>query len=190
MTDVQPPSLSGSRCHLRPLLPAYYADLYELSLQDEIVLRWRNRGQIPPYEAFVQSLHSGVLAQFVVATAQDNRLRGLVVAYNANHRDGTISLGAIGKPGSGPLVVEGVLLLARYVLAYWPFRILHLEVADYNVGQFASAIRDGLLVEEGRLRDAIFFDGGYWDRVILSIARESAERYLDNHVSMLTPRKE
>ncbi len=71
----------------------------------------------------------------------------------------------------GVKALEGTVLFLNHVFRTWPFRKLYLETPQYNLDQFASG-SGRLLEEESRLRDHWYYDGQYWDHVVLSRWRE------------------
>jgi hypothetical protein len=180
-SSLTSPGLVGRRSRLVALLPAHYPAIYQLAVQENVAaFRWRHRGNIPSYEAFVQSLYSSVLIQFAVtSTREQSGIFGLVVAYNANPIDQTTYLAVLSQAKYGAATMEGVLLFVRYILAFWPFRKLYVELPEYNLPQFATAVKAGLLVEEGRLFENSYYSDRYWDKLIMSISREAAREHLD-----------
>jgi hypothetical protein len=66
----------------------------------------------------------------------------------------------------------GLALFLRYVFTCWNFRKLYMEVAEYNYEQFSSGA--GRFFEvEGRLREHFYYGGRYWDKLILTLSRET-----------------
>ena len=78
---------------------------------------------------------------------------------------------------SGAGVLEAFALFVRYLFRLWPLRKLYLELPEFNLPQFASAVRVGLLKEEGRLRGDRYFDGAYWDQLVLAVYPTDAEEF-------------
>jgi RimJ/RimL family protein N-acetyltransferase len=170
--------LEGRWFSLVPLNPNHHVPLFELSHREQNNFRWRFRGVIPSAAAFEQSIYAGVLTQFaIVPKDRPNQFAGLVVAYNASPQDAYCYLGAVTDPKFGSGTIEGVALFLRYLFRHWPFRKVYLEVAQYNVTQYESATRLGVMKEEARLKDHIYFDNQYWDQMLFAIYRESAEEY-------------
>jgi len=127
-------------------------------------------------------LYQGVFAQFVVVLTSEPRSPvGHVVAYNANLRDGSCHIGVVGDRQVGAGILEATALFFEYLFAHWPFRKLLMETPEFNAQQFASALTSGLLREEGRLVNQQFYDGEYWDEIILAIYREDALAFRDSH---------
>jgi len=55
------------------------------------------------------------------------------------------------------------------------------ETPEFNLHQFQSAIDVGLFQEEGRLKGHRFYDGNYWDYLILAVYRTEAEEFLERN---------
>jgi len=173
-TSPQAPSLQGKRFSLAPLMPEHHAPLYRLVTSEHANFRWRYRGEIPPIESFERTLHSNVLVQFAIVAQQDRRrFAGLVVAYNYVPRDTTCYLAVVTDPACGGGTLEATGLFVRYLFACWPLRKIYIEAADFNIRQYASGLRSGLLVSEGLLKEHHYFDDRYWDLQILAIYREA-----------------
>jgi RimJ/RimL family protein N-acetyltransferase len=176
------PSLDGKRYSLVPLGSEHHRALYRLSISEQTSFRWRYRGALPHFDAFVQTINSNVLTQFVVVPNSDpQKLVGLVVAYDANFQDGHVYLAAISDTKHGAAAAESVGLILRYLFLLWPLKKVYLESPDFNVFQFKSAIEIGLFQEEGRLKDHRYYDGRYWDYLVFAIYREEAERFLEEN---------
>ncbi len=177
-TDV----LRGRWITLTPVNPSHHRALYELGFRDQNSFRWRYRGSMPSFTAFEQSLYAGVLCQFAVCPNDEvGKIVGLTVAYNGSPQDEFCYLAAVADKAIGPGTVEAVALFVRYLFRYWPFRKIYLESLEFNVSQYASAVRLGLFREEGRLREHHYFDGRYWDLVLYALYREDALKFADDH---------
>ena len=177
--------LSGRWFSLVPLHPRHHQALYGLAFRDQNNFRWRYRGTIPPFVTFEQSLYTGVLCQFAVCPNENrDRFAGLVVAYNSNSQDGFCYMAAITDKTFGSGTVEAVALFLRYLFKYWPIRKIYLESVEYNIPQYASAIKLGIFKEEGRLRNHHYFDDRYWDLVFLAIYRDDAAQFEKSHPMM------
>lgn len=178
--DVEPPSLQGARVSLVPLTPEFVRPIYQLSISENINFRWRMHGAIPPFEAFERSLYGNILVQFaIVLTRNPKALVGHIVGYDGNLQDGTCYLGVIRDPRAGAGALEGVAIFVRYLFAHFPLRKIYIQAPEFNVRQFASAISAGVLVEEGRLKQHQYFNGKYWDVLVLALYRERLQGYRD-----------
>lgn len=171
--SAQPVELIGRHFRLVPVIPPHHRAIYQLSIAEQVSFRWRFHGLIPTFEAFERNLHANVLVQFVVAPRSDlSAVAGLVVAYNANLQDGYVYVAAINDRSFGVGALEGLLLLIDYLFANWPLRKIYLEAPEFNVPQFESAIRRGLLKEESRLLEHRFYQGRFWDFITWAIYRD------------------
>jgi RimJ/RimL family protein N-acetyltransferase len=165
-----PLQMAGNFFRLTPVMPPSVAFLYSLCVSPDVGFRWRFRGAVPPIQKFEHELWQGVLAQFVVESIQANQPAGHVACYNADLRLGHAYVGAAMVPqyqGTG-IVVEPVLLFFEYLFDVWPFHKLYLELPEFNLPQFASAIGRGLHVE-GRMRGHDYYKGRRWDRLLLAV---------------------
>ncbi len=186
--DTRPDSLHGRRFSLVPLTVEYHRFLYRLSVRDENTFRWRYHGAVPPFDAFERSLYAGVLCQFVISpTGNPEKLAGLVVAYNASLQSDYCFLAIIADRGAGAGIFEGLALFLRYLLDHWPLRKIYLEAPEYNVVQFASLVRAGLLKEEARFKEHQYFAGRYWDLVTYAIYREDLLRFGERFDALFLP---
>jgi RimJ/RimL family protein N-acetyltransferase/acyl carrier protein len=171
-TTTRPPSWEGKRVSIRPVLPNDRQRLYEWTIHPNNCVRWRFRGGIPDPTEFERSLDAGVLVQFITTRKETVEAVGLVTAYNANHRDGHVFVSALCDPRyqSSGLLIEGFALLIDYLFLNWPFRKIYLESMEFNLGQYANSL-GRLLIEEGRLKDHVFYDDRYWDLVTAALYR-------------------
>jgi RimJ/RimL family protein N-acetyltransferase len=172
------PSLEGRWFALAPVLPEQHRQLYALAVADQIGFRWRFRGAVPPFGVFEQTLHQNVPLQLsIVSKDAPPRLVGLVAAYNMNFQDATTYVALVTDRRSGAGALEAFALFVRYLFRLWPLRKLYFELPEFNLPQFASAVRVGLLKEEGRLRGDRYFDGAYWDQLTLAMYPSDAEEF-------------
>lgn len=166
-------ALVGRRVALRPVRPADYEMLYRAELSEALGRRWRHRGTTPSPERFVQTLWDGVLAQFVVVRKSTNEPIGLVGAYDLDWRDATCSVAVTAFPGEigNGWAIEGAELFFDHLFAAFPLRKLYAESVEGNYQAFSAGA--GLVFhEEGRLRDHDYYDGKYWDKIILAVYRD------------------
>ena len=163
--------------------------LYSLATRDDISYRWRFRGAIPPFEAFVATFHDNVLMQAVALDPRTGEGIGHLLIYNADLRNGTAYLGVIVDPrvvGQG-VGNEACILFMQSVLDRWPLRKVYVEIPEYTFGALAGHMGDALgrdVVREGCLIEYTYFAGRYWDVHLCSIGAESWRRWaqerLDN----------
>jgi RimJ/RimL family protein N-acetyltransferase len=177
---VESPSqrTSGRWISLRPVRPVDYDAIRAAELSDGLGVRWRHAGATPSPEGFAHTLWAGVLVQYLVVANDDQRLIGLVSAYNADLRSGTCTVGfaRFDPADRSPGLIEGAILLADHLFNHWPFRKLYGETLEFNLSSF-QALLGPLLVEEGRLRDHAFVGGRHWDLLYLALYRETWEAW-------------
>jgi len=76
-------------------------------------------------------------------------------------------------------------LFIDYVFRIGGFRKLYFETVEFNLEQYGSGLGK-FFVEEGRLRAHEYYDGIYWDTLVMAIyserwreVREQYSRWLD-----------
>jgi len=159
---------------LRPVMADDIPSLYLLETSEVLGPRWRFRGSTPGMDRWSGATWGTVLASFIVLDATKDAPIGLVATHEANFQDGHAKMSAANfmPPGNRHLAfILGIGLFLDYVFRCWDLRKLYMEVPEYNYDQFASGA-GRFFEEEGRLRDHFFFDGRYWDQVILGLYRE------------------
>jgi hypothetical protein len=171
-----PPAMSAGGVTLRPMRPSDYEFVQSAELSGPLAVRWRFHGGTPSPEEWAQRTFAGVLAQYLVFTGPALPPEGVVTAYGAQFEHGHVKLAAarFGADERSPAMVLGIALLLRHLFTCWPLRKVYLDVPEYNLDQFASAI-GRYFVEEGRLRDHWFYDGQHWDEVKLALYRDRWE---------------
>ncbi len=172
-------SLATADVALRPLDPGDVPALYRASLDPAESYRWRFRGATPSLQQFNDALYQGTLAQFAVTDRPTGSLHGLVVVYNAMHEGGWAYVAfqrvANADARRGHMIV-GIILMIDYAFRTWPFRKLYGELPSYNYESIVGSIGTPV-VEEGRLKDHMYFDGNYYDMHIIAIYREAWEEF-------------
>lgn len=173
--EFVPPLLSGRYTYLRPVTPRDYHNLRVLELSPEIGVRWRFRGATPTQEQWVQAAGAQFL-EFVVVRSADQQPLGVVRLNHENFKDqhAHAMAASFATPHRSPLMVFGIALFIDYVFKCWNFRKLYFELPEYNLPQFASGL-GSFLVQEGRLRQHLYYDGRYWDSVTLALYRRTWE---------------
>ena len=68
-----------------------------------------------------------------------------------------------------------MLLFFDYLFTVFNIRKLYAEVLEFNFGQFASGAEHVFKVE-GRLTDHDWYDGRYWDMLVLALYRDDFMR--------------
>lgn len=163
----------GRHVRLRAVDPSDLGDLYRLEVASPAAVRWRFRGRTPSPEEHARSVWAGVTATFVVASNTTNAVLGLVSMYDYSAENQIAFISAIGQQDAlqSGLMVEAAVLFLDYCFRVWNLRRVYLDAPEYNMDQFASVATVGF-AEEGRMIEAEFFDGRYWDRVFLGISRD------------------
>lgn len=174
--------LSTRTAGLRAVSSADHDWLYQLLIV-EAGGRWRYRGRTPSPAEFSHDLWQGVHAQFVVVDAED-RPSGLVGTYNLNIQAGHCHLFAVGAKDRGFVVVEAAGLLVSWAFDEHELRKIWIEVPEFNLRQFAS-LTDVAEVE-GRLTGFDYWQGRYWDTLILSLTRQ---RWDERHRGVVERRR-
>jgi RimJ/RimL family protein N-acetyltransferase len=183
------PRRRGRFIELRPVTRRDYSFLYNLLADPAIGPRWRLRGVVPREEQLDAALWDGVLAQFLLVKPTTQDRVGLVLAYGASVPAGFAYLALVlnesaTDAGIGP---EATGLFAEYCFATWPLYKLYMEVPEFNLPQFSSAV-GRYLHEEGRLRNHDYYGGRRWDLHILAAYREDVERWSRRHGKALSLR--
>ena len=166
---------------MRPILPDDLRFLYGLAT-NESDFRWRYRNGPPTVDQFAHDLQTGVLAQFVIVTRDQQLPIGLVAAYWPDLMIGLTHVGVVMEPryhmtGAG---IEAAGLFIDYLFQTWPLRKLYFETPEWNLPQFASG-RNRLYVEEGRLSKHEYFRDKYWDLFIFALYREDWHKRETRH---------
>lgn len=171
------PPLTGRRILLRPIVPRDYEYLFQVERRI-LGARFRGHGASGSLEQFVQSLWAGVHSQYLVVDREGGRPRGLVCAYKANLVDGwTYFAAAKFDPGDHTgSILDGVALHLEHCFETWDLRKVYLEVAEYNLHQFASLTKH-LCEQEAHLKEHTRLRGRYWDEYVFAVTRERWQRW-------------
>jgi RimJ/RimL family protein N-acetyltransferase len=172
-SDPGPVSLIGSNVFLAPIQPSDHQFLYWLANCEEIAYRWRFRGVVLPFEAFVQQLNANVFAQFVVRTRGANEPVGHVVAYAPDLRNRHVYVGNISAPEKigSHLGAEAQIILINYLFALWDFNKIYVEVPEFSFARLRSWVSDDFFVIEGCLREHTYYKNRLWDQYLLALYR-------------------
>jgi RimJ/RimL family protein N-acetyltransferase len=163
---------------LRPIIPADYQFLYELTISEDIGYRWRYYGPFPTYESFVQSFQRNDNPQFVVVQSAQTEsgqrgYAGWVMSYKFDPANGTAYIGVIiAQPfiGSG-IGIEAAGLFLDYLFRYWNLRKIYSEAPEYTFRSYRSGLGK-VFREEGVLLGHRYYDGRFWDEHIIAVYRE------------------
>jgi hypothetical protein len=169
------PTLTGRHVYLRPVVPEDYRVMRLLDLGESLGVRWRFRGATPSPEQWSQA-GGAQLAHFLIVRRADNSPIGAATAYQHNFQDqyAYIAAAAFDPAEHNPLVILGIAMFIDYTFKCWNFRKLYMELPAFNLDQFGRGV-GRMLVEEGRLREHMYYDGRFWDKVILALYRRTWE---------------
>ena len=183
MTTEHDHTLQGRISRLRPVLPDDLEFVYTVSSCEQNGFRWRYRGEFPDPASFTRDHDKGTLLQLLVTDLHSNERAGIVNLYSENLRDGWAYLGALSAPEfqQTGIVVDGAATLMDYAFNLWPFRKIYLETIEYNLSRFETGLRR-IAIEEGRLRDHVFFGDRHWDVVTSAVYRDVWRDYRRGHV--------
>lgn len=167
----------GTQVYLRPVTPQDYPGLRMADLSPQLGARWRFRGATPTPEQWVQA-NQPMLAQFLVFSTARNEALGVVSAYQQNFQDqhAHVAVASSRDEDRSPLLLLGAALFVEYLFRGWNFRKLYFELPEFNLPRVAHGL-NRVLVEEGRLREDLYYDGRFWDRVILALYRTTWEAW-------------
>lgn len=158
---------------LRPVQAADIPLLYAWVMDPRVNHRWTTRGMLIPYDTFAQRVYDDVLLSLLACGPVGTPYAWATVSSVDLH-SGHASVAVVVDPVRLRAAAVGprtVCLLLRYVFAIYPFRKLYLESPEFAVHDFRSAL-GGLLVVEGVLREHLYYDGRYWDMVVLGVTAE------------------
>jgi RimJ/RimL family protein N-acetyltransferase len=171
------PLLSTRRIRLRVITDRDSIFLYDLMTSPQAGGRVRFAGATPSPEKIAASLWDSVLAQFIIEGSRSQKPLGLVAVTSPNFRDGFAYISALGPTeaqGLG-LIAEGVLLGFHYAFSTWPFRKIYMEATEESYKAFKSGL-DRFFVQEGQLREHVFWNGRFMNLMILAVYRETWAR--------------
>lgn len=165
---------------LRPIFPEHHPMLYHLATTGTNAFRWRYRGQIPPFEVFVQQLHQDVLMQFVVWDNDHHQPAGHVVAYAADLRNRLCYVGVVVEQsyiGTG-IGAESLAAMVGKVFAVWDLRKIYAEVPEFTFAALQAKMADlpasdTIFEVEGCLTDYLYSEGRYWDMYYVAVTRDN-----------------
>ncbi len=163
---------TGRWVTLAPVVPQYMDFLYQLATDEKTGFRWRLTGSVPPPDSFQRDLWKGVFSQFVILERRTSQPIGTVMAYNVelHHGFGFLAAAVIPQAQGTGIAIEATDLFMGWLFMTYDLRKIYLEVPEFNISQISNGV-DGLLVEEGCLREHMYYGGRHWDRYIFAIYR-------------------
>lgn len=187
-TSHRNPVFALGRVCLRPFNPGDIDWLYALETSPDLIDLFRLRGAIPSPMDYQRIVYQNVLSQFVVEDTSGKVRHGLVMAFNPDFANGTAEIALIANPnavGTG-LVTDGMSLLIEYVFRTWNFRKLYGESLAINYERFKTEAKsdrtvdvDGLWSIEGCRKDAVWIDGAFRDKYLVTIDKADWQQHRD-----------
>ncbi|MEA2646679.1 MAG: hypothetical protein QOE92_1762 [Chloroflexota bacterium] len=163
----------GQFVRLQPVMPGDLSYLFELASRREVDFRWLG-GEVggSPRE-FAGVLQQALLAGFLVIELATGRPVGFVGIYEPDLLHATAKLAMVmdhREPGA-TLTWQGAILLTEYAFVTWRLRRIYVEVVE-GASSVPIDIARMIGEEEGRLKDHIFYNGGFCDLSIFAITAE------------------
>lgn len=148
--------------------------LYLMAVAGEDAFRWRYRGATPSPDVFVQQFWEGTTAAYVAVDRSTQSAMGFVSLYNVNFHSNFGYMQALSTRSyiRTGLFIEAIVLAVHHWFEVWDFRKLYMEVPEFNLPQFGSAVGK-FLIEEGRLRSHERFGSQLWDHIIFALYAEN-----------------
>ena len=164
----------GRWVELEPVTPALEGELHQVYVQGDIASRWRTGGLVLPAEGFVDATSQGAVLDNALR-ARDGEVFGRVTVTQRSSWSTHAHVSAYVHPDARrrPAVIEGIAMGCAQAFDVLPIQKLYLEVVEYNVEQFGSALR--YFEREGSLREHVYLDGRYWDQHVYALTRERFE---------------
>lgn len=179
--DLRGARRQGKGVFLRPVTDADMSYLFFVGTSEENLVRWRLRGRTTSPQGFQQFLWSNTDVQMLICRQDSSDPIGHVCSYQTDEISGTSKVAVVLEPQfqrqAWPL--EGLYLFLEYLFSTFPFRKLYFEVPGYNIGEFEKFL-ERHAAEEGRLQDAVFGGGRYWDLVTLTLTRNEWDRFVSS----------
>jgi RimJ/RimL family protein N-acetyltransferase len=175
LSRVDAPTLTGTSCRLRAIVPEDYEFLYHVATHEDLGFRWRFGGQLGSPESFVHDLWRGVFTACLAETP-DGAPVGHLVCYDADLANGFgfVAAAYVEEVRKSTVTLESLALFVDYLFAIRPFRKLYADSVEFNFAELGSTTQE-LFTIEGRFAAEQFYAGRYWDVFRLAIFRETWE---------------
>jgi RimJ/RimL family protein N-acetyltransferase len=100
----------------------------------------------------------------MIALVRTGELVGFVQTYQGNLHDGVVSflLYLKERPRRRGFGAEAGFLLMDYLFNHFPYRKIYAEAYEFNT-ESRSAVENAGFVEEGCLREHVWYGGRYWN---------------------------
>jgi RimJ/RimL family protein N-acetyltransferase len=170
--------MDGPRVRLAPVRPEDHAFLYNLATSDENAYRWILRGNIPPFEQFIDQQTASFANGFTVWLKDPAERIGQALLYNIDQRNGHLYVAvAVAPDGIGRGIGREALgVLIGYAFAVWPVRKIYAEVPGFTFSgvepNLTGAPVMDLFAVEGRLRSHLYANGEYHDMYLIGFDRQ------------------
>ncbi|MCP4308934.1 MAG: GNAT family N-acetyltransferase [bacterium] len=164
--------LVGRDVVLRPVVPEDYGFLHQIASDPSESFRWLLGGQVVNPENFIGILWQGVLTQMTAVLPSTGEPIGHARLTNADmaNRHAEVSFSVAKEYRRRRIPAETMSLFIDYAFRTWDFRKLYAYSVEFNFTQFKSGV-DKFFQTEGRLVDDQYYDGRYWDTVVIGIHR-------------------
>jgi len=168
--------LGSRRTRQRPVVPADYGYLSDLTRSGGGAVLRGQRGRAISPERFAAVLWEGVLAQHIILDIATGAPVGLIRACDADLRNGFayLSLALDRRVQGRGWPLEAAVLFVNHVFRTWPLRKLYAELLGSEMHAIASGL-GRILIEEGRLVAHEYVDGSWVDVHIVGLFRERWE---------------
>jgi RimJ/RimL family protein N-acetyltransferase len=172
-----PISCEGRWVKLRPLSRRDYPTFFQWRADVESLHLWSSERRVPTFEEYANELETllATTITLLILTPRDEPI-GFVQAYHLNHSQGWCRFLIYVSPEhrAAGYVLEAPMLFGDYLFSNFNFRKVYADVFEYN-DDVLRMLTAGGFVEEGRLKQHIFFGGQFWDLINLALYRRGWE---------------
>lgn len=150
----------------------------QMSSQNEqrMFLKSNIFNSIRDFDGWIQDNLKYFFHEFFIIESMDNEFIGFIYSYESELKDRHCKMTVYitekyRNTGIGAYVG---LKFMDYLFINYPYRRLYCDVYEYNTQSLNSLLQCGL-EEMGRMKEYQFYDGEYYDLVLLTISREVFE---------------
>ncbi len=146
-------------------------------------IKTNNFNSMRDFDGWIQDNLKYFFHDFFVIETLDNEFIGFVYSYDSSMKDGHCKMTVYicekyRNVGVGAYIG---LKFMDHLFTYYPFRRIYCDVYEYNSNSFSSLTQCGL-EETGRMREYRYYDGKYYDLILLTITRETFEKNLKRYI--------
>jgi RimJ/RimL family protein N-acetyltransferase len=169
---VDKPTLTGDRVRLVPIDVTHAEDFFR-NVNDPEVARLTGTHRTFTFEEVERYVAARKeqtdRVDLAIIRIEDDKLLGEIVLNNLNEHNESMGfrIALTSEQGKG-YGTEAIRLVLRYAFDVIGLHRVELEVYDFNARAIASYRKCGF-VEEGRLRDALRWDGQWHDALLMSV---------------------